>query len=134
MKKKRKRKRSIYSTPRTNLALSAGHVVATLILLDAGFALRALLGVGQNPVRSLALVLTLLFPHRQFGARRRVVGLLPAAEAEHRAALAPHASRVAQRRLHYHAAILAWAEAKGLVDVNEARQRKTLVTLELLRG
>ena len=115
-----------------HLALSAGHVVAPLVLLDARLALGALLRVGQDPVRRLALVLALLLPQRQLGARRRGMRLLPAPEAEDRPAPAPHAPRVAERRLHHHPAVLPRAEPKRLVDVHEARQGELLVPLEVL--
>lgn len=47
-----------------HLALSACHVVAPLILLDTRLALGALLRISQDPVRRLALILTLLLPQR----------------------------------------------------------------------
>lgn len=53
-------------------------MVATLIFFDARLALWALLRIGQDPVRRLALVLALLLPHRQLGTGRRIVSLLPA--------------------------------------------------------
>lgn len=118
-------------TTKTCLALSACHVVAALVLLYACLALRALLRVGEDPVCRLALVLALLLPRRQFRTRRRLVRLLAAAEAEHAPALALDAPRVGQRRLHHHAAVLAWAETQCLVDVHEARQREALVALQL---
>lgn len=107
-------------------------MVAPLVLLDASLALRALLRVGQDPVSRLALVLALLSPHRQLGAGRRVVRLLSAPEAKYGPALAPHAPRVAKRRLDHHAAVLAWAEPESLVDVHEAREGEGLVPLQFL--
>lgn len=122
------------SPPPPYLALPARHVVTPLILLDPRLALGALLRVGQDPVRRLALILALLLPPRQFVARGRVVGLLPAAEAEHGPALAPHAARVAERRLDHHVAVLPGAEPQRLVDVHEAREGEGLIALQLLRG
>lgn len=70
-------------------------MVASLVFLDARLTLRALLGVGENPVGRLALVLTLLPPQGKLRARRRIMSLLPASEAKHGPTLAPYASRVA---------------------------------------
>lgn len=60
----------------TNLALSACHVVASLVLLDARLAFRALLRVRQDPVRRLAFILALLLPHLKLRAGRWIVRLL----------------------------------------------------------
>lgn len=118
----------------THLALSAGHVVAPLILLDAGLAFGALFRIGQDPIRRLALVLALLSPHRQLRARRRLMRLLPAPEAKHRPTLAPNAAAVAERRLDYHVAVLPWAKPERFVDVHKAAQGEMLVPLKLLLG
>ena len=64
------------------LALPAIHVVAPLVLLDAGGTLGAALGVGQDPVGRLRLVLALFVPRRQLSAAGRRVGLAAALEAE----------------------------------------------------
>ena len=63
-------------------------MVAALVLLDARLALRAALRVGQDPVRRLAFILTLLGPLGQGRAARGLVRLFAAADAEGRAAAA----------------------------------------------
>ena len=109
-------------------------MVAPLVLLNARLALGTLLRVRQDPVRRLALILTLLLPQRQLRTRRRIMSLLPAAKAENRPAVASHAAGVAERRLHHHVAVLARAKPQRLVDVDEAGQGKGLIALQILGG
>lgn len=56
--------------------LPAGHVVATLILLDIGSTLGTRLGVGLDPHQILGVHLLLLVPHHDLVARSRHVRFL----------------------------------------------------------
>jgi len=64
------------------LALLTRHMITTLILLDAGSALRACLGIGQYPVGRLRFVSTLLVPSGEKLTDEGCVGFLAAFEAE----------------------------------------------------
>ncbi len=77
---------TVYILTHTNptefvFAYFACHVVAALILLNASLTVRALSGVRENPVRSLALIRALQRPVRQLAAGAGVVGLFAALEA-----------------------------------------------------
>mmetsp|Transcript_30490 Transcript_30490/g.45505 ORF Transcript_30490/g.45505 Transcript_30490/m.45505 type:complete len:86 (+) Transcript_30490:617-874(+) len=60
----------------------AGHVVATLILLDSRGTLRAWFGIGKDPVCRLRLISALLLPHGKIFACYGSVGLLSTLETE----------------------------------------------------
>eukprot|EP00350_Pseudokeronopsis_sp_OXSARD2_P012569 CAMPEP_0170545310 /NCGR_PEP_ID=MMETSP0211-20121228/3739_1 /TAXON_ID=311385 /ORGANISM="Pseudokeronopsis sp., Strain OXSARD2" /LENGTH=263 /DNA_ID=CAMNT_0010849169 /DNA_START=175 /DNA_END=966 /DNA_ORIENTATION=+ len=68
----------------------AGHMVAALVLLYGLLALRAALGIGQNPGDVFALVAVLEDPLLGLLAVDGLVGLVPALEAEPVPALAKH--------------------------------------------
>ena len=58
------------------LAQPARHVVASLVLLNAGIARGALAGVGKDPVGGFRFVAAFLGPFRQLGTGRWFVCLL----------------------------------------------------------
>lgn len=73
--------------PRTNptkliFTILTSHMIAPLILLNPGTALRTSLRIRQNPIGRLRLILTLLLPRFQRTAIQRQMRLLPTLDAE----------------------------------------------------
>ena len=72
------------------LAELAAHMIASLILFNAGLAIGAFFGIGQNPIRSFRLTHTFLQPVSKLSACARVVRFFAAFEAERAQAGAAH--------------------------------------------
>jgi hypothetical protein len=72
------------------LALPAGHMVATAVLLDCRIALGTLLGVGRDPVCSLGIISALLEPPLYQVARSRLMVCENASEAKAVPTVASH--------------------------------------------
>jgi hypothetical protein len=72
-----------FSVPaKLKFALRARYVIAPLVFLDPGGTLGASLCVGQDPVRRLTFVLTLLQPKNEFRASGWLMGFFSTLKAE----------------------------------------------------